>query len=80
MSIKDGERVVILSSYFLGAIMFKIKGKLQFVSVNTHYLAALYNADNEVQYSSSGYENKKSMILKMTQSTKIFLKKNTHSA
>ncbi len=60
--------------------MFKIKGKLQFVSVNTHYLAALYNADNEVQYSSSGYENKKSMILKMTQSTKIFLKKNTHSA
>lgn len=39
--------------------MFKIKGKLQFVSVNTHYLAALYNADNEVQYSSSGYENKK---------------------
>ena len=38
--------------------MIKAEGKLVFVNVDTNYLETLHNNDNEVQYSSSGYEDK----------------------
>lgn len=39
--------------------MFTIESSIKIVSVNISYLKALYDADNEVRYSPSGYDNKK---------------------
>jgi protein AbiQ len=50
---------VVVPPYFCGVVMFSVEEDIKIVSIDVEYLKALHNADNEVQYNQTGYENKK---------------------